>query len=114
MGDVRGRHLHVLSFDIEDWFHIVDIPGLDDPAKWDGLERDLGTLVERRTDDILAGFYVPDEGRADPVGCAVSMAKGARMLGADIPLEAELETLIPRLRPFLDDLAILGKTTRIG
>jgi hypothetical protein len=36
------------------------------------------------------------------------------MLGADIPLEAELETLIPRLRPFLDDLAILGKTTRIG
>jgi 4-methylaminobutanoate oxidase (formaldehyde-forming) len=37
-----------------------------------------------RTDDILAGFYVPDEGRADPVGCAVSMAKGARMLGATV------------------------------
>ena len=37
-----------------------------------------------RTDDVLAGFYVPDEGRADPVGCAVSMAKGARMLGAKV------------------------------
>lgn len=42
-------NLHALSFDIEDWFHIVDIPGLEDPAKWTGLE----TLVERRTDDIL-------------------------------------------------------------
>jgi glycine cleavage system aminomethyltransferase T/glycine/D-amino acid oxidase-like deaminating enzyme len=37
-----------------------------------------------RTDDVLAGFYVPDEGRADPVGCAVSMAKGARRLGTSI------------------------------
>ena len=37
-----------------------------------------------RTDDLLAGFYVPDEGRADPVGCAVSMAKGARQLGAKV------------------------------
>jgi len=37
-----------------------------------------------RTDDLLAGFYVPDEGRADPVGCAVSMAKGARQLGATV------------------------------
>lgn len=42
-------NLHALSFDIEDWFHIVDIPGLEDPAKWAGLE----SLVERRTDDIL-------------------------------------------------------------
>lgn len=37
-----------------------------------------------RVDDVLAGFYVPDEGRADPVGCAVSMAKGARQLGATV------------------------------
>ena len=37
-----------------------------------------------RVDDVLAGFYVPDEGRADPVGCAVSMAKGARQLGAKV------------------------------
>lgn len=34
--------------------------------------------------DVLAGFYVPDEGRADPVGVAVSMAKGARALGASV------------------------------
>jgi polysaccharide deacetylase family protein (PEP-CTERM system associated) len=49
MGDSSGRPLHALSFDIEDWFHIVDIPGLEDPAKWETLE----SLVERRTDDIL-------------------------------------------------------------
>lgn len=48
----RERPLHALSFDIEDWFHIVDIPGLEDPAAWEGRE----SLVERRTDDILAAL----------------------------------------------------------
>jgi heterotetrameric sarcosine oxidase gamma subunit len=37
-----------------------------------------------RTDDILSGFYVADEGRADPVGVATSLAKGARQLGVKI------------------------------
>jgi heterotetrameric sarcosine oxidase gamma subunit len=37
-----------------------------------------------RTDDILSGFYVADEGRADPVGVATSLAKGARQLGVTI------------------------------
>src|SRR5262245_50459379 len=35
-----------------------------------------------RTDDVLSAFYVADEGRADPVGVATSLAKGARQLGA--------------------------------
>ena len=37
-----------------------------------------------RTDDVLAGFMVADEGRADPVGVATSLAKGARARGARI------------------------------
>src|SRR5216684_3253180 len=37
-----------------------------------------------RTDDVLAAFYVADEGRADPVGVATSLAKGARQLGATV------------------------------
>jgi 4-methylaminobutanoate oxidase (formaldehyde-forming) len=37
-----------------------------------------------RTDDVLSAFYVADEGRADPVGVATSLAKGARMLGVKI------------------------------
>jgi len=37
-----------------------------------------------RTDDVLSGFYVADEGRADPVGVATSLAKGARQRGVQI------------------------------
>ena len=36
------------------------------------------------TSDVLAGFYVADEGRADPVGVATSLAKGATRLGARV------------------------------
>jgi glycine cleavage system aminomethyltransferase T/glycine/D-amino acid oxidase-like deaminating enzyme len=37
-----------------------------------------------RTDDVLSGFFVADEGRADPVGVATSLAKGARQVGVRI------------------------------
>jgi heterotetrameric sarcosine oxidase gamma subunit len=37
-----------------------------------------------RTDDVLSAFYVADEGRADPVGVATSLAKGARQLGVAV------------------------------
>jgi len=37
-----------------------------------------------RTDDVLAGFYVPDDGRANPVDVTMSLARGARMRGARI------------------------------
>ena len=35
-----------------------------------------------RVDDILAGFYVKDDGRANPVDVTMALAKGARMAGA--------------------------------
>jgi heterotetrameric sarcosine oxidase gamma subunit len=37
-----------------------------------------------KTDDVLSAFYVADEGRADPVGVATALAKGARQLGATV------------------------------
>ena len=37
-----------------------------------------------RTDDVLAGFYVKEDGRANPVDATMSLAKGARMQGAKI------------------------------
>ena len=37
-----------------------------------------------RTDDLLAGFYVPGDGRVNPVDVTMSMAKGARMQGVTI------------------------------
>jgi 4-methylaminobutanoate oxidase (formaldehyde-forming) len=37
-----------------------------------------------RTDDVLAGFYVAGDGRADPVDVTMALAKGARLAGAKI------------------------------
>ena len=37
-----------------------------------------------RTDDLLAGFYVKDDGRVNPVDATMALAKGARMQGVRI------------------------------
>ena len=37
-----------------------------------------------RTDDILAGFYVKEDGRVNPVDVTMALAKGARLAGARI------------------------------
>lgn len=37
-----------------------------------------------RTDDLLAGFYISDDGRVNPVDATMSLAKGARMRGVRI------------------------------
>ncbi len=37
-----------------------------------------------RTDDVLAGFYIPADGRVNPVDVTMSLAKGARMGGVTI------------------------------
>jgi len=37
-----------------------------------------------RTDDLLAGFYVPDDGRVNPVDATMALARGARMRGVSI------------------------------
>jgi len=37
-----------------------------------------------RVDDILAGFYVKDDGRANPVDATMALAKGARLKGVTI------------------------------
>jgi glycine/D-amino acid oxidase-like deaminating enzyme len=47
--------------------------------------REVGELFPvARTDDILAGFYVKDDGRANPVDVTMALAKGARLAGATI------------------------------
>ena len=42
------------------------------------------------TSDILAGFYTPEDGRANPVDFTIALAKGARMGGAQIFEETEV------------------------
>jgi len=44
--------------------------------------RDLFPIA--RTDDILAGFYVKEDGQANPVDITVALAKGARLKGVNI------------------------------
>jgi len=47
--------------------------------------REIGELFPiARTDDLLAGFYVKEDGRADPVGVTLALAKGARQQGARV------------------------------
>ena len=47
--------------------------------------REVGEMFPlARTDDLLAGFYVAEDGRVNPVDVTMSMAKGARQQGVTI------------------------------
>ena len=53
--------------------------------------REVADLVPlMRTDDIVHGFWTPDEGRANPVDVTMSLAKGARLRGVRIFEETEV------------------------
>jgi 4-methylaminobutanoate oxidase (formaldehyde-forming) len=47
-----------------------------------GQVRELFPIA--KTDDILAGFYVKEDGRVNPVDVTMALAKGARMQGVKI------------------------------
>jgi len=49
-----------------------------------GPERIAELWPLAKIDDLVGGSYVADEGRADPVGVATAMAKGAKSRGATI------------------------------
>ncbi|MCX4244105.1 GcvT family protein [Paraliomyxa miuraensis] len=51
-----------------------------------------------RVDDVRAGFYVKEDGRANPVDVTMSLAKGARLQGATI----------------IEGVSVTGVTTRRG
>ena len=44
--------------------------------------RDMFPLA--KTDDLLAGFYVKEDGRVNPVDVTMALAKGARLQGATV------------------------------
>jgi len=48
--DADVRIVNALSFDIEDWFHLVEIPAVANTDDWPSFP----SIVERRTDEILA------------------------------------------------------------
>jgi glycine/D-amino acid oxidase-like deaminating enzyme len=51
-----------------------------------------------KVDDVLAGFYVPEDGRVNPVDVSMSLARGAKIHGAKlyegIRVEGVTETVI--------------------
>ena len=61
-----------------------------------------------RVDDIVAGFYVPGDGRANPADATMSLAKGARMQGVTIIEET------PGLEILTQDGAVVGVRTPKG
>ena len=36
--------MNVLTFDIEDWFHILDHPEVENPASWDSSQAELSKV----------------------------------------------------------------------
>ncbi len=52
MANQPSHFVHALSFDIEDWFHIVEVKAVEDPSLWPKLSSE-SSLVERYTDLIL-------------------------------------------------------------
>ncbi|MEZ5114973.1 MAG: FAD-dependent oxidoreductase [Candidatus Nanopelagicales bacterium] len=71
--------------------------------------REVGDLFPlARTDDLLAGFYVAEDGRANPVDVTMSLAKGARMQGVTVAEGVAVEEVLVR------DGAVAGVRTPYG
>ena len=54
----------------------------------------LDIVPMMKVDDIIHGFWTPDEGRANPVDVTMSMAKGARQKGAQIFEDTEVTDFV--------------------
>ena len=64
-------------------------------------------------DDLLAGFYVKEDGRADPVGVTMALAKGARQQGARLVENCAVTGLV-RARGARQASHVTGVTTPYG
>jgi glycine cleavage system aminomethyltransferase T/glycine/D-amino acid oxidase-like deaminating enzyme len=71
--------------------------------------REVADLVPlMHTDDVVHGFWTPDEGRANPVDVTMSMAKGARQRGVRIFEDTEVTGFV------LDGDRVVGVRTGRG
>jgi glycine cleavage system aminomethyltransferase T/glycine/D-amino acid oxidase-like deaminating enzyme len=71
-------------------------------------EEILDIVPMMKVDDVIHGFWTPDEGRANPVDVTMSMAKGAKMKGAQIFEETEVIDFVVK------DNRIAGVVTERG
>ena len=65
-----------------------------------------------RTDDLLAGFHVPGDGRVNPVDVTMSLARGARNLGVRVVEGVSVEQVITRPRGLVEE--VVGVRTDAG
>ena len=57
-----------------------------------------------RTDDLLAGFHVPGDGRVNPVDLTMSLARGARQLGVRVVEGVRVTDVLTRPRAGLEEV----------
>ena len=65
-----------------------------------------------RTDDLLAGFHVPGDGRVNPVDLTMSLARGARALGVRVVEGVSVTRVLTRPRGVVEE--VTGVRTRHG
>jgi glycine/D-amino acid oxidase-like deaminating enzyme/glycine cleavage system aminomethyltransferase T len=71
--------------------------------------RDVASLFPLcKTDDVLAGFYVADDGRVNPVDATQALAKGFKQLGGTIVEGVDCADIIT------EDNAVVGLQTSAG
>ncbi len=57
-----------------------------------------------KTDDLVAGFYVPGDGRVNPVDLTMSLARGARQLGVQVAEGVSVERVLTRRRGLVEEV----------
>jgi 4-methylaminobutanoate oxidase (formaldehyde-forming) len=103
----------------------ADADRLQEYRRVAAFQRHLGLEVEEigpremaelfplaRTDDLLAGFHVPGDGRVNPVDVTMSLARGARNLGVRVVEGVSVEQVITRPRGLVEE--VVGVRTDAG
>ena len=85
----------------------ADEDRLEEYRRVAAFQRHLGLEVEEispremadlfpwaKTDDLLAGFHVPGDGRVNPVDLTIALAKGARQLGVRVVEGVSVEDVL--------------------
>ena len=100
--------INALSFDIEDWFHMVEIDSVDDPARWDSFP----SIVERETEWLLdtlegrgvtATFFVLGWIARRYPGLVRSIHEAGHEIGSHSYWHRRVDSLSPQ--EFRDDVA---------
>ena len=103
----------------------ADTDRLEEYRRVAAFQRHLGLEVEEispremselfplaKTDDLVAGFHVPGDGRVNPVDLTLSLAKGARQLGVRVVEGVAVEDVLTRQRGAVQE--VVGVRTSAG